>query len=136
MFWGNMKESLPARRQSMIQKIVIPLSEQDHVSFYMNMGYVIVDGKPVLKEVFFDMKHKDELSQGLLNALARCISIGLQNGVPVEHYVKTLAFMRFPPCGCIQGHHVIKHCSSIVDYIAREIGVTFCQRTDLQHVKK
>lgn len=93
------------------------------------------DGRRDVKEVFIDMRNDDELVRGLLNALARVMSIGLQYQVPAEEYVDAMKFTNFAPHGPVRDHAKIKHCTSVLDLLARELGITFCGNTELAHIK-
>jgi ribonucleoside-diphosphate reductase alpha chain len=69
-----------------------------------------------------------------MNCYAIAISLGLQYGVPLEEYVEAFTFTRFEPNGMVQGHPHIKMCTSIIDYIFRELAVSYLGRNDLAHV--
>src|SRR4051794_21790287 len=70
-----------------------------------------------------------------MNNFAIAISIGLQYGVPLEEYVEAFTFTRFEPNGIVEGNDVIKMATSILDYIFRELAVSYLGRNDLAHVK-
>jgi ribonucleoside-diphosphate reductase alpha chain len=70
-----------------------------------------------------------------MNNFAIAISVGLQYGVPLEEFVDAFTFTRFEPAGMVQGNDSIKNATSILDYIFRELAVSYLDRTDLAHVK-
>jgi ribonucleoside-diphosphate reductase alpha chain len=71
----------------------------------------------------------------MMNNFAIAISVGLQYGVPLEEYVEAFTFTRFEPAGMVQGNDSIKNATSILDYIFRELAISYLDRTDLAHVK-
>jgi ribonucleoside-diphosphate reductase alpha chain len=71
----------------------------------------------------------------MMNNFAIAISVGLQYGVPLEEFVEAFTFTRFEPAGMVQGNDSIKNATSILDYIFRELAVSYLDRTDLAHVK-
>ena len=72
--------------------------------------------------------------RSLLNNFAIAISLGLQYGVPLEEYVDAFTFTRFEPQGPVQGNDSIKYATSILDYVFRELAVSYLERFDLAHV--
>ena len=70
----------------------------------------------------------------MMNNFAIAVSIGLQHGVPLETFVNAFTFTRFEPSGMVQGNDSIKNATSILDYVFRELGVSYLERTDLAHV--
>ena len=72
--------------------------------------------------------------RSLMNNYAIAISIGLQYGVPLEEYVDAFTFTRFEPAGLVQGNDAIKNATSILDYVFRELAVSYLGRDDLAHV--
>jgi ribonucleoside-diphosphate reductase alpha chain len=70
-----------------------------------------------------------------MNNFAIAVSVGLQYGVPLEEFVEAFTFTRFEPAGMVQGNDSIKNATSILDYIFRELAVSYLDRTDLAHVK-
>ena len=70
-----------------------------------------------------------------MNSFAIAISIGLQYGVPLEEFVEAFAFTRFEPSGVVEGNDTIKMATSILDYIFRELAISYPGRTDLAHVE-
>jgi ribonucleoside-diphosphate reductase alpha chain len=71
----------------------------------------------------------------MMNNFAIAVSVGLQYGVPLEEFVEAFTFTRFEPAGMVQGNAAIKNATSILDYIFRELAVSYLDRTDLAHVK-
>ena len=71
----------------------------------------------------------------MMNNFAIAISVGLQYGVPLEEFVDAFTFTKFEPAGMVQGNDSIKSATSILDYIFRELAVSYLDRSDLAHVK-
>ena len=90
------------------------------------------DGR--LGEIFIDMHKEGAAFRSLMNNFAIAISLGLQYGVPLEEYVDAFTFTRFEPAGLVQGNDTIKNATSILDYIFRELAVSYLGRNDLAHV--
>jgi ribonucleoside-diphosphate reductase alpha chain len=90
------------------------------------------DGR--LGEIFIDMHKEGAAFRSLMNNFAIAISLGLQYGVPLEEYVDAFTFTRFEPAGMVQGNEAIKNATSILDYIFRELAVSYLGRHDLAHV--
>ena len=79
--------------------------------------------------------HKEGAAfRSLMNNFAIAISVGLQYGVPLEEYVDAFTFTRFEPAGIVQGNDAIKNATSIIDYIFRELAISYLGRNDLAHV--
>ena len=79
--------------------------------------------------------HKEGAAlRSLLNNFAIAISLGLQYGVPLEEYVDAFTFTRFEPQGPVQGNDTIKYATSILDYVFRELAISYLGRFDLAHV--
>ncbi len=91
------------------------------------------DGR--LSEIFIDMHKEGAAFRSLMNNFAIAISIGLQYGVPLEEYVEAFTFTRFDPSGTVTGNDTIKMSTSILDYIFRELAVSYLGRNDLAHVE-
>lgn len=121
------REHLPWRREDCYtQKVKIAgHSVFLHVSRYP-------DGRP--GEVYLELANEGSTLRAMANHLAISISLGLQHGVPLSQYVDNLLNTRFEPAGIVEGHARIKACSSIGDYLARELGITFLGRDELAHV--
>ena len=88
-----------------------------------------------LGEIFIDMHKEGAAFRSLLNAFAIAISLGLQHGVPLEEFVDAFVFTRFEPSGVVTGNAKIKWSTSVIDYIFRELAVSYLGRDDLAHVK-
>jgi ribonucleoside-diphosphate reductase alpha chain len=92
------------------------------------------DGR--LGEIFIDMHKEGAALRSLLNNFAIAVSLGLQYGVPLEEYVDAFTFTRFEPSGPVQGNDSIKYATSILDYVFRELAVSYLSRFDLAHVEQ
>jgi ribonucleoside-diphosphate reductase alpha chain len=121
------RKSLPSRRGGYIQKTKIG----GHSIFLHTGEYE--DGK--LGEIFIDMHREGAAFRSLLNNFAIAISLGLQYGVPLEEYVDAFVFTKFEPNGMVKGHKYIKMVTSVVDYIFRDLAITYLNRKDLGQVK-
>ena len=117
---------LPARRKGYTQKA----SVGGHKVYLRTGEYE--DGR--LGEIFIDMHKEGAAFRSVMNNFAIAISIGLQYGVPLEEYVEAFTFTRFEPSGLVEGNDSIKMATSIVDYIFRELAVSYLDRHDLAHV--
>ncbi|HEV2187830.1 MAG TPA: vitamin B12-dependent ribonucleotide reductase [Stellaceae bacterium] len=91
------------------------------------------DGK--LAELFIDMHKEGSAFRSLMNNFAIAISLGLQYGVPLEEFVEAFTFTRFEPSGIVEGNDAIKMATSILDYIFRELAISYLDRNDLAHVE-
>jgi ribonucleoside-diphosphate reductase alpha chain len=120
------REKLPGRRKGYTQKA----SVGGH-KVYLRTGEYD-DGR--LGEIFIDMHKEGAAFRSLMNNFAIAISLGLQYGVPLEEYVDAFTFTRFEPAGLVQGNETIKNATSILDYIFRELAVSYLGRNDLAHV--
>jgi ribonucleoside-diphosphate reductase alpha chain len=120
------REKLPNRRKSYIQKAVVGGHK-----VYLHTGEY-EDGR--LGEIFVDMHKEGAAFRSLMNNFAIAISLGLQYGVPLEEYVDAFTFTRFEPAGLVQGNDAIKNATSILDYVFRELAISYLGRTDLAHV--
>ena len=120
------RERLPARRKGYTQKAVVGGHK-----VYLRTGEYD-DGR--LGEIFVDMHKEGAALRSLLNNFAIAISLGLQYGVPLEEYVDAFTFTRFEPQGPVQGNNSIKYATSILDYVFRELAVSYLERFDLAHV--
>ena len=87
-----------------------------------------------LGEIFIDMHKEGAAFRAMMNNFAIAISLGLQYGVPLEEYVEAFTFTRFEPAGFVQGNEAIKNATSILDYIFRELAISYLGRNDLAHV--
>jgi ribonucleoside-diphosphate reductase alpha chain len=86
-------------------------------------------------EIFIDMHKEGAAFRSLMNNFAIAISIGLQYGVPLEEYVEAFTFTRFEPSGMVEGNEAIKMATSVLDYIFRELAVSYLGRNDLAHAQ-
>ena len=79
--------------------------------------------------------HKEGAAfRAMMNNFAIAVSVGLQYGVPLEEFVEAFVFTRFEPAGMVQGNEAIKNATSILDYVFRELAVSYLSRHDLAHV--
>ena len=120
------RQKLPNRRKGYTQKANVG----GHKVFLRTGEYE--DGR--IGEVFIDMHKEGAAFRSLMNSFAIAISLGLQYGVPLEEYVDAFTFTRFEPAGLVQGNDTIKNATSILDYIFRELAVSYLGRNDLAHV--
>src|SRR6202166_838029 len=120
------REKLPHRRKGYTQKAIVGGHK-----VYLHTGEY-EDGR--LGEIFIDMHKEGAAFRSLMNNFAIAISLGLQYGVPLEEYVEAFTFTRFEPAGFVQGNDSIKNATSVLDYIFRELGVSYLGRHDLAHV--
>ncbi|MEO1015898.1 MAG: vitamin B12-dependent ribonucleotide reductase [Pseudomonadota bacterium] len=120
------RRRLPDRRKGYIQKAIVGGHK-----VYLHTGE-FDDGE--LGEVFIDMHKEGAAFRSLMNNFAIAISLGLQYGVPLEEFVDAYVFTRFDPSGRVEGNDQIKHATSIIDYIFRELAISYLGRTDLAHV--
>jgi ribonucleoside-diphosphate reductase alpha chain len=88
-----------------------------------------------LGEIFIDMHKEGAGFRAMMNNFAIAVSVGLQYGVPLEEFVDAFTFTKFEPAGMVQGNDSIKNATSILDYIFRELAVSYLDRTDLAHVQ-
>ncbi len=123
----SQRRRLPNRRGGYTQK-----AQVGNHKVYLRTGEY-EDGS--LGEIFIDMHREGASLRSLLNCFAIAVSIGLQYGVPLEEFVDAFTFTRFEPSGMVTGHDHIKMATSVIDYIFREMGLTYLGRTDLVHVK-
>ncbi len=120
------RRRLPDRRKGYIQKSTVGGHK-----IYLHTGE-FDDGE--LGEIFLDMHKEGAAFRSLMNNFAIAISIGLQYGVPLEEFVDAYVFTRFDPAGPVTGNDRIRHATSILDYIFRELAVSYLGRDDLAHV--
>lgn len=121
------RQKLPQRRKGYTQKAIVGGHK-----VYLRTGEYD-EGK--LGEIFIDMHKEGAAFRSLMNNFAIAISIGLQYGVPLEEFVDAFTFTRFEPSGMVEGNDVIKMSTSILDYVFRELAVSYLGRTDLAHVQ-
>jgi len=119
------RSKMPDRRKGYIQKVTI-----GNHKIYLHTGEYD-DGK--VGEIFIDMNKEGELVKALMNNFAIAISLGLQYGVPLEEFVDAFIETKFEPSGEISGNDRILSASSILDYIFRELAISYLGREDLAH---
>src|SRR5271156_176643 len=120
------REKMPDRRKGYTQKAVVGGHK-----VYLRTGEYD-DGR--LGEIFIDMHKEGAALRSIINNFAIAVSLGLQYGVPLEEYVDAFTFTRFEPSGPVQGNDSIKYATSILDYLFRELAVSYLDRFDLAHV--
>ena len=121
------REKLPERRKGYTQKAIVG----GHKVYLRTGEYK--DGQ--LGEIFIDMHKEGAGFRAMMNNFAIAVSVGLQYGVPLEEFVEAFTFTKFEPAGMVQGNETIKQATSILDYIFRELAVSYLDRTDLAHVQ-
>ena len=128
---GNVKEnlgkrfSMPDRRKGYIQKASI-----GNHKVYLHTGEY-EDGK--IGEIFIDTSKEGELVKALMNNFAIAVSLGLQYGVPLDEFVNAYVDTKFEPSGKVYGNDRILSATSILDYIFRELSISYLNREDLAH---
>ena len=122
---ANKRFGMPDRRKGYIQKATIG----DH-KVYLHTGEY-EDGK--IGEIFIDTSKEGELVKALMNNFAIAISLGLQYGVPLDEFVSAYVDTKFEPSGKVYGNDRILSASSILDYIFRELAISYLNREDLAH---
>src|ERR1700726_1625177 len=120
------REKMPDRRKGYTQKAVVGGHK-----VYLRTGEYD-DGR--IGEIFIDMHKEGAALRSIINNFAIAISLGLQYGVPLDEYVDAFTFTRFEPSGPVQGNDSIKFATSILDYVFRELAVSYLERFDLAHV--
>ena len=121
------RRELPSRRTGYTQKAIVGGRK-----VYLRTGE-FEDG--TLGEIFIDMHKEGAGFRAMMSNFAISVSIGLQYGVPLEEYVDAFTFTKFEPAGLVKGNDAIKNATSILDYVFRELAVTYLDRTDLAHEK-
>lgn len=120
------RQRLPFRRNGYTQKVKI-----GGQSVYLRTGEY---SNGQLGEIFIDMHREGAAFRSLMNCFAIAISLGLQHGVPLEEFVDAFVFTKFEPSGMVKGSPHVKMTTSVIDYIFRELAVTYLGREDLAHV--
>ncbi|MHA6692239.1 vitamin B12-dependent ribonucleotide reductase [Devosia sp. A449] len=120
------REKMPDRRKGYTQKAVVGGHK-----VYLHTGEY-ADGR--IGEIFIDMHKEGAAFRAMMNSFAISISVGLQYGVPLDEYVEAFTFTRFEPAGMVLGNDRIKNATSILDYVFRELAVSYLDRDDLAHV--
>jgi ribonucleoside-diphosphate reductase alpha chain len=121
------RDKLPGRRKGYTQKAVVGGHK-----VYLRTGEYD-DGK--LGEIFIDMHKEGAALRAMMNNFAIAVSVGLQYGVPLEEFVDAFTFTKFEPAGMVQGNESIKNATSILDYVFRELAVSYLGRHELAHVE-
>jgi ribonucleoside-diphosphate reductase alpha chain len=121
------RDKLPERRKGYTQKAIVG----GHKVYLRTGEYA----NGTLGEIFIDMHKEGAGFRAMMNNFAIAVSVGLQYGVPLEEFVEAFTFTRFEPAGMVQGNDSIKNATSILDYIFRELAISYLDRTDLSHVK-
>ena len=122
---SNKRYSMPDRRKGYIQKVTI-----GNHKIYLHTGEYD-DGK--IGEIFIDTNKEGELVKAIMNNFAIAISLGLQYGVPLDEFVSTYVSTKFEPSGKVEGNDRILSATSILDYIFRELAISYLGREDLAH---
>ena len=122
---NNARFKMPDRRKGYIQKAQIG----DH-KVYLHTGEYD-DGK--IGEIFIDTNKEGELVKAMMNNFAIAISLGLQYGVPLDEYVDAFLDTKFEPSGNVQGNDRILSASSILDYVFRELAISYLGKEELAH---
>lgn len=120
------RQRLPYRRAGYTQKVKI-----GGQSVYLRTGEY---DNGQIGEIFVDMHREGAAFRSLMNCFAISISLGLQHGVPLEEFVDAFVFTKFEPSGMVNGSPHVKMSTSVIDYIFRELAVTYLGREDLAHV--
>jgi ribonucleoside-diphosphate reductase alpha chain len=121
------RRRLPNRRKGYTQKAMVGGHK-----VYLRTGEYDDGG---IAEIFIDMHKEGSGFRSLMNNFAIAISLGLQYGVPLEEFVEAFTFTRFEPAGIVEGNDTIKMATSILDYIFRELAISYLGRSDLAHVE-
>ena len=121
------RRRLPERRKGYTQKAIVG----GHKVYLRTGEYEAGE----LGEIFIDMHKEGAAFRSLMNNFAIAISIGLQYGVPLEEFVEAYTFTRFEPSGLVQGNDAIKMATSVLDYIFRELAISYLSRHDLAHAE-
>ena len=121
------RRGMPSRRKGYTQKAIVG----GHKVYLRTGEYE--NGS--LGEIFIDMHKEGAAFRSLMNNFAIAISIGLQYGVPLEEFVEAYTFTRFEPSGMVEGNDAIKMSTSVLDYIFRELAISYLGRNDLAHAE-
>jgi ribonucleoside-diphosphate reductase alpha chain len=120
------RRRLPNRRKGYTQKATVG----GHKVYLRTGEYA--DGQ--IGEIFIDMHKEGAAFRSLMNSFAIAVSLALQYGVPLDEFVDAFAYTRFEPSGPVQGNDTVKMASSVLDYIFRELAISYLDRVDLAHV--
>lgn len=121
------RTNLPQRRTVRTVKVTI-----DGMKVILKTGEY-QDGR--LGEIAVQVGREGDSLNAMLDLFCKAVSMGLQHGVPLEKLVDSFTFVRFPPSGMVIGHDKIKMASSIIDFIFREVGITYLKRKELGSIK-
>ena len=121
------RRRLPARRKGYTQKATVG----GHKIYLRTGEYTTGE----IGEIFIDMHKEGAAFRSVMNNFAIAVSIGLQYGVPLDEFVDAFTFTRFEPAGTVQGNDAIKNATSILDYVFRELAISYLGQDDLAHVK-
>ncbi|PPR42200.1 MAG: Vitamin B12-dependent ribonucleotide reductase, partial [Alphaproteobacteria bacterium MarineAlpha8_Bin1] len=122
------RNKLPHRRKGYTQKASI-----NNHKVYLRTGEYM---NGTLGEIFIDMHKEGAAFRSLMNNFAIAVSIGLQYGVPLEEFVEAFTFTKFDPCGEVKGNTEIKFSTSILDYIFKELAISYLGRDDFSNFEK
>ena len=122
---SNKRYGMPDRRKGYIQKVTI-----GNHKIYLHTGEYD-DGK--IGEIFIDTSKEGELVKAIMNNFAIAVSLGLQYGVPLDEFVSAYVSTKFEPSGKVEGNDRILSATSILDYIFRELAISYLGREDLAH---
>tara|TARA_B110001454_G_C12635319_1_gene398808 strand:+ start:88 stop:933 length:846 start_codon:yes stop_codon:yes gene_type:complete len=122
---SNKRYGMPDRRKGYIQKVTI-----GNHKIYLHTGEYD-DGR--IGEIFIDTNKEGELVKAIMNNFAIAISLGLQYGVPLDEFVSAYVSTKFEPSGKVEGNDRILSATSILDYIFRELAISYLGREDLAH---
>ena len=125
--WIKSRDKLPSRRKGYTQKAIVGGHK-----VYLRTGEYD-DGR--LGEIFIDMHKEGAAFRAMMNNFAIAISLGLQYGVPLEEFVEAFTFTRFEPSGMVEGNDTIRMSTSILDYVFRELAISYLGRNELAHVE-
>ncbi len=130
----NERRELPARRETVRQRVKI-YGAKGPFNLYVDVGF-FDQARTEPGEVFMVLQKTGSEVRAMLDSIARTVSLGLQHGVPLETFVNLYLGTRFEPAGPVQGHEHIKFALSPLDFLARELGIRYCGREDLAHVRQ
>jgi len=122
----TVRGSLPNRRVGYTQKV-----KAGGQTIFLRTGEY-PDG--TLGEIFVDISREGAGYRSIMGCFAIAVSLGLQHGVPLERYVSAFTFTRFEPNGPVTGHARVKNCTSMIDYIFRDLGIEYLKMDELAHV--
>jgi len=122
------RRRLPDRRRGYTQKAIVG----GHKVFLRTGEYE--DG--TLGEIFVDMHKEGAAFRSLMNCFAIAVSVGMQHGVPLEKFVELFVFSRFEPSGIVMGNDRIKMSTSVIDYVFRELAVSYLGRNELAQIQE